>query len=144
MIKKILVQRTFGTWRGIMMRGMNKRRKHSCVNTLNKSLLVNTFIGNLNMPSLEKVQLYGTSLSRNAIHTTTYHGAISISMYTHISRLNATPYTPECTCVHTSICALLPPPVAYKPDNCESRDLATERIPVCSRCFGPLCVKISA
>ena len=43
------------------------------------------------MPSLEKVQLYGMSLSRNAIHTTTYHGAISISMYTHISRLNATP-----------------------------------------------------
>ena len=88
-----------------MMRGMNKRRKHSCVNTLNKSLLVNTFIGNLNMPSLEKVQLYGTSLSRNAIHTTTYHGAISISMYTHISRLNATPYTPECTCVYTLLFA---------------------------------------
>ena len=65
------------------------------------------------------------------------------AMYTHISRLNATPMFTNSS-VHTSICALLPPPVAYKPDNCESRDLATERIPMCSRCFGPLCVKISA
>ena len=118
-----------------MMRGMNKRRKHSCVNTLNKSLLVNTFIGNLNMPSLEKGLscMGGVAESRNAIHTTSYHGSISQTQLCTHTLPNAIPMFTLCRLLFAQ--TLLPSPVASKADlhNCDSSsgDLTVERcIPI--------------
>ena len=80
-----------------MMRGMNKRRKHSCVNTLNKSLLVNTFIGNLNMPSLEKglscMGGVGREQECHSHHQLSWLHLPDPAMYTHVSQCNTNVHT---------------------------------------------------
>ena len=91
------------------MRGMDKRRKHPCVNTLNKWLPVNTFIGNLNMPSLKKVSVVweGGGVSReqecHSHHQLSWLHLPDPAMHKHTdTHLNAIP-TRTCVCTDTQI-----------------------------------------
>ena len=149
------------------MRGMDKRRKHPCVNTLNKWLPVNTFIGNLNMPRLKKVSVVweGGGVSReqecHSHHQLSWLHLPDPAMYTH-THLNAIPmfsvhlpwlskpmYT-ILTVVEIQLHTHTP-----KHNSDSSRDThililqSSSRdqggcIPMCSRWFAPGCVKISA